>query len=427
MNLPWYHVVFQEAAKAVGLSEPNPPVGAAIVHPHRPKILAAGFTGAPGDLHAEARAISNAKDQGTSLAGARMWVSLEPCSHFGRTPPCASLIAESEISEVHIAVRDPNPEAAGGMNFLAENNVKTTVLSRQQLYPEFTEEMAWTLEPFLYSVQNSSAAMTLKWAQDADGNLAPAVGSSGSITSDVARGLMHHFRILHRVVIGSPGSVRWDMPGLNPRIERPLLWKNVSDFMKIMIEAAYERKQTPVKRVLWLPATNFDSEKWEALLRKQNQIDGGENLYVICPEEAQSQNKLLWDVMGYPASHWFSLTAEGSLGSQIQRIKQIVLHLGSNRFMIEAGPSLSESLTRHKIAEYLLVFASQTKSKFGENARGCEMAAFIARNPMLEPGARAFGYELVARHEIKNESVLFWRRADLLDAILIPPAHKKER
>ena len=99
------------AENAIGLSEPNPRVGCVIVCADGRR--AEGHTHEAGGLHAEAHALQQARQQGLNLQGATVWVSLEPCSHQGRTPPCSHALVEAGVARVHVALSDPNPLVAG--------------------------------------------------------------------------------------------------------------------------------------------------------------------------------------------------------------------------------------------------------------------------------------------------------------------------
>ena len=110
------------AARAMYIATPNPRVGCVIVRDGR--ILGEGSTQAPGSNHAEVEALLDARKNGHDLHGATAYVTLEPCSHFGRTPPCATALIEARLARVIAAVEDPNPLVAGrGLAMLRDNGV----------------------------------------------------------------------------------------------------------------------------------------------------------------------------------------------------------------------------------------------------------------------------------------------------------------
>ena len=111
------------SSHAVGLSNPNPPVGAVLVKDG--EIIAEGFTGSPGTPHAEAAAILKA---GSLASGSSLYVTLEPCSHYGRTAPCVQSIIEAGIKKVHASLIDPDPRVNGlGIEILRDSGVEVVV------------------------------------------------------------------------------------------------------------------------------------------------------------------------------------------------------------------------------------------------------------------------------------------------------------
>ncbi|UQA63938.1 bifunctional diaminohydroxyphosphoribosylaminopyrimidine deaminase/5-amino-6-(5-phosphoribosylamino)uracil reductase RibD [Polyangium aurulentum] len=115
---------------ARGATEPNPMVGAIIVSPSG-EILGRGWHHAAGKPHAEVEALQDAVAAGRDVRGATMVVTLEPCNHFGRTPPCTEAILAAGIAHVHVALRDPNPIAAGGMERLEAAGVRTSIAGEE--------------------------------------------------------------------------------------------------------------------------------------------------------------------------------------------------------------------------------------------------------------------------------------------------------
>ncbi len=133
---------------ARGRTEPNPMVGAILVSPFG-EILGRGWHRAAGQPHAEIEALRDASAAGRDVRGATLVVSLEPCNHYGRTPPCTNAILESGIEHVHIAMRDPNPIAAGGLERLRQAGVAVTLAG-----PPVREAAARQNEAFLQWVRN---------------------------------------------------------------------------------------------------------------------------------------------------------------------------------------------------------------------------------------------------------------------------------
>ena len=151
---------FQLAAKGEGFTKPNPMVGAVIVHNDR--IIGEGNHRRFGEAHAEVNAVNSVKDQ-SLLKDSTLYVSLEPCVHYGKTPPCAELIVSKGIPRVVIAVRDPNPNVSGkGVAMMRESGI--------EVIEGMLEDEARGLNSFFFLNQlESRPYVILKWAQSKDG------------------------------------------------------------------------------------------------------------------------------------------------------------------------------------------------------------------------------------------------------------------
>jgi diaminohydroxyphosphoribosylaminopyrimidine deaminase/5-amino-6-(5-phosphoribosylamino)uracil reductase len=198
------------AARAKGSTFPNPAVGAVIVDAAG-NVAGEGATGICGGPHAERRAL---KQAGAAAAGATMYVTLEPCSHFGRTPPCADAIAEAGIGTVVAAVKDPNPLVNGkGFKRLRAGGVavRAGLLER---------EAALINEDFLWAAANRRPWVALKLAMTLDGRIADCGGGSKWITSPAARQAAHDIRRRHGAIGVGAGTLIADDPKLTARCGR---------------------------------------------------------------------------------------------------------------------------------------------------------------------------------------------------------------
>ncbi|MBN1604083.1 MAG: bifunctional diaminohydroxyphosphoribosylaminopyrimidine deaminase/5-amino-6-(5-phosphoribosylamino)uracil reductase RibD [Chitinispirillaceae bacterium] len=191
-----------------GTTFPNPAVGAVIVV--RGIIVGQGATNPWGGLHAEKAAIAMA---GEKTFGATMYVTLEPCCHFHgkKTPPCTNAIIEAGISEVYVALEDPNPLVAGkGITQLREAGVRVHLgLLR--------DESTLLNEDFIKGVTSRKAWVTLKLAQTFDGRIADQCGNSKWITGEDSREYVHELRRRHAAVAVGIATLRADNPRLNVR------------------------------------------------------------------------------------------------------------------------------------------------------------------------------------------------------------------
>lgn len=196
----------REARKAVGRTCPNPPVGAVVVR--RGRIVGAGHTAPAGGPHAEPRAL---REAGARAHGATVYVTLEPCAHFGRTPPCVAALLEAGVGRVVVGVRDPNPHVAGGgVEALRAAGVAVDVGIA-------ADECAEILRPFRKHVTTGRPLVTLKLAASLDGRIATARGDSRWITGEPARRLVHRWRDAADAVMVGAGTVIADDPRLTCR------------------------------------------------------------------------------------------------------------------------------------------------------------------------------------------------------------------
>jgi len=197
------------ARKGEGRASPNPMVGAVIVKDGR--IIGEGYHVCCGESHAEINAIRGARE---SIAGATFYVTLEPCTHQGRTPPCVQALIREQPARVVIGAIDPNPVVAGrGVAALRAQGIETVVGVRE-------EECRRLNEKFFKFMTTGLPFVTLKYAQTLDGRIAGAGGHSRWISSLPARRYAHRLRSVHDAVLVGTGTVRHDDPELTVRLVR---------------------------------------------------------------------------------------------------------------------------------------------------------------------------------------------------------------
>ncbi len=199
-----------------GWCHPNPMVGAVIVKDGR--IIGEGFHQRSGQLHAERNAIANAKAKaGESaadlLTGAAIYVTLEPCCHYGKTPPCTEAIIESRIGRVVIGSRDPNPLVAGkGAKILREAGI--------EVEEDFLREECDAINPvFFHYIETKTPYVIMKYAMTADGKIATKTGASQWITGQQSLQEVHRLRHACMGIMAGIGTVLADDPTLNCRWE----------------------------------------------------------------------------------------------------------------------------------------------------------------------------------------------------------------
>jgi diaminohydroxyphosphoribosylaminopyrimidine deaminase / 5-amino-6-(5-phosphoribosylamino)uracil reductase len=196
------------AATAKGRTNPNPVVGAILVKDG--VIVGSGLHRKAGEPHAEVHAFRMAGDH---AKGATLYVTLEPCSHFGKTPPCANLVRESEVCRVVVAMQDPNPQVAGrGINLIREAGIEVEV--------GILEEEAKLLnERFIHNMLTKTPFVISKVANTLDGKIATYNGHSKWITGEDSRHNVHLLRNEVDAILVGIGTVLADDPMLTTRLE----------------------------------------------------------------------------------------------------------------------------------------------------------------------------------------------------------------
>jgi len=195
--------------RAAGSSGPNPPVGCVLVRDD--VVIAEGATAPAGGPHAEVVALRAAGD---AARGATAIVTLEPCDHHGRTPPCTAALQAAGIAEVHVLLRDPDPVAAGGLERLEQLGIRTVDVG--VALPGLAQAAAHDLRGFLARVRLARPHVTLKLAQTADGVVTPSPG--GYLTGPAARARVHRLRQESDAVLVGSGTVTTDDPRLDVRL-----------------------------------------------------------------------------------------------------------------------------------------------------------------------------------------------------------------
>ncbi len=196
----------KEARLAVGVSRPNPPVGAVVVRDNQ--IVGRGHTQVPGKAHAEVMALRAAGD---AASGSDLYVTLEPCCHYGRTPPCTEAIIAARIKRVFFSHGDPNPQVAGKTRLILESagiQVQENV---------GTPGMEYFYEAYDYYVENRRVFVELKIAQTKDGFIAGPQHERLAITGDKANQWTHQLRAASDAIVIGGSTLVKDDPRLNVR------------------------------------------------------------------------------------------------------------------------------------------------------------------------------------------------------------------
>ncbi len=279
------------AKLALGHASPNPAVGAVVVK--EGVIVGEGYTQPPGSHHAEVVALQQA---GEKARGATMYVTLEPCSYYGRTPPCTQAIAAAGIAEVHLSIVDPNPLVCGrGKAELEAAGVRTFL-------GEYEEEARGINESYIKFITSGVPFVLAKFAMSLDGKIATKTGDSRWISGEESRRYVHCLRHQVDAIMVGVNTIIADDPQLTARAGREG-GKAEKQPLRIIVDS---RGRTPTTaRVLQMPgktlvavAGEIESAKAGALTQtgaevlrlpsREEQVDLGELLRVLGKREVTS-------------------------------------------------------------------------------------------------------------------------------------------
>jgi diaminohydroxyphosphoribosylaminopyrimidine deaminase/5-amino-6-(5-phosphoribosylamino)uracil reductase len=246
------------ARRGLGRTSPNPMVGAVIVR--EGKVIAEGYHHAAGRDHAEADALKHARED---VAGATMYVTLEPCSHYGRTPPCADALIAASVGRVVIGMDDPDRQVRGrGIRKLKAAGIAVTVGVLEAACRALNEA-------YIKHRTTGRPWVTLKFAGSLDGRIATAAGNARWISSPESRKLAHRLRARHDAILAGIGTVLADDPELTVRLVRgrnPL--RIVLDAgLRIPPAARVLGEQEKAKTIV-VTAAGADAEKAAALKKR---------------------------------------------------------------------------------------------------------------------------------------------------------------
>ncbi|MBQ9149754.1 bifunctional diaminohydroxyphosphoribosylaminopyrimidine deaminase/5-amino-6-(5-phosphoribosylamino)uracil reductase RibD [bacterium] len=197
------------AKKAKGNNYPNPFVGAIVFDEEKEEIISSGYHQKYGEAHAEVNAIKDAKG---NTIGKTLIVNLEPCSHYGKTPPCADLIIKSGFKRVVVAMKDPNKKASGGIEKLKSAGIEVVL--------GILEDEAKELNKiFLKNILTQKPYVMLKTATTLDSKIALLNGKSKWITNEKSRIFVQKLRSEYQAIMSASGTILADNPQLNVRIK----------------------------------------------------------------------------------------------------------------------------------------------------------------------------------------------------------------
>ena len=332
MQLSHLHTAQALAERALTLSNPNPRVGCVLTDAQG-RVVGQGHTQSAGSAHAEVMALRDAHAQGHNLRGGTAYVTLEPCSHHGRTPPCCDALVQAGLAEVVIATTDPNPLVAGqGAQRLRAAGLRVEVLPTAS--PESMAARELNIG-FFSRMLRGRPWVRLKMATSLDGISALPNGVSQWITGELARADGHAWRARACAVLTGLGTVRQDNPRLDVRAV-----------------------PTPRQPHLYVVDSRFETPTSAALLQPLASGQPREVHIVGTESQAQAHPDRL-AALRSAGAHTLALKAEGMDPKAKLDLAELMAHLGRsgvNELHVEAGHGLNASLLRGDWVDECLIY-----------------------------------------------------------------------
>lgn len=358
-----------------GRTNPNPLVGAVIVKDG--KIIGEGYHHVYGDLHAERDALKNCYERGENPNGAAIYVTLEPCCHFGKQPPCTHALAEAGISRVVVGSRDPNPLVHGkGNSYLREHGIFVE--------EDFMRAECDSLNPvFFHYIQKNTPFVALKYAMTLDGKIATKSGESKWITNEKSREFVHVLRNRYSAIMAGIGTVLADDPMLNCRLKnkngesagRNPVRVICDSNLKIPLESKIVKTAREIPTIVACAKSGRSGEEKVIFDEKKSML---QNSGVEVIETASAENS----------------------GAQVD-LKELMKILGEKKIdgvLVEGGAELNYGILKAGIADKIYAFVAP--KIFGGPAKSP-----VAGEGVSLPG-EAFGFKLEKISQFDDDVLL---------------------
>ncbi|MGF1649828.1 MAG: bifunctional diaminohydroxyphosphoribosylaminopyrimidine deaminase/5-amino-6-(5-phosphoribosylamino)uracil reductase RibD [Hyphomicrobiaceae bacterium] len=365
------------ARRGLGRTAPNPSVGAVVFDPLRRLIVGEGVTADGGRPHAEPLAIAAA---GSSAHGATMAVTLEPCSHFGRSPPCADAIVSAGLGRVIYALLDPDPRVSGrGLARLRAAGIEAVPAGA-----DFAEQARWQMRGHILRMTERRPFVQIKIAVDRTGQIAE--GRSGRpawVTGALARRRGHLLRAEADAIVVGSGTVAADDPSLDCRLEG--------------LQA-----HSPVRVVIGRAALPPAGKLYRAA--------------TSCP----SAGPPVWHITALNAA---PAHASGEAWANGERIvaplvggriwlpaaMDALVARGITRVLIEGGPRLWQAFAGHKLVDEIVVFQARAPHEDGGHRRAEPHDAIAAAQHAINRYCRGLNLVCVDHHPLGRDDMTIWR------------------
>ena len=323
----WMTRALRLAEQGRGFVSPNPLVGCVLVD-RDGEVIGEGAHLRFGDAHAEANALASVQDS-ESLQGATAYVTLEPCTHQGKTPPCAPALSESGLSRVVIALQDPNPNVSGGgAAWLKSQGIEVEM----GVCKEEAEEQN---RAFLHWVETGLPYVQLKWAQTLDGFVADKEGNSQWISGKESRRMVHQWRSEVDAVLVGSSTVLADNPRLTVRhVEGRQPRRVILDSKGILPPTAQVFQDEFSDKTIWITSNSVQSG--------QANVD---------------------PILELLSSHPFngtrlSVQQDDQGHCSLRSVLRTLAEQDITSVMVEAGPTLSASFLRENLVDQIDVFTA---------------------------------------------------------------------
>ncbi len=304
-------IAIELAKRAVGTTFPNPPVGCVIVKDS--KIISTSFTQPQGKTHAEVSAINKANPE--DLKDAILFVTMEPCSHFGKSPPCVNSIIPSGIKKVVIANKDVNPKVnGGGIKALQEAGIEvvTGICEKQAMEINY---------PFFRSITQKLPFVTLKMGASLDGKIALSNGKSKWVTSEYARQYSQMLRYRNDAIMVGANTVINDDPSLTLRLE------GLEKYSPIRVVIDKDSKIPKIAKI------HHDTDKYKTIIFTKENIE---------------------------------LSKTNSNHLDLRKVLEKLSDIGICRILLEGGASLATSFLKEDIIDEIQIISAP--KIFGDDA-----------------------------------------------------------
>jgi diaminohydroxyphosphoribosylaminopyrimidine deaminase/5-amino-6-(5-phosphoribosylamino)uracil reductase len=347
------------ALRGHGGAEPNPMVGCVIATAEGEPI-AEGYHRRCGGPHAEVHALAAAGDR---ARGATAYVTLEPCAHHGRTPPCAEALVRAGVARVVFARVDPNPAAQGGAEALRRAGIEAVHMPHAAA--------AALTDAFARRVQERMPRVIAKWASTCDGHCASDPGHGRWISSARSRLMVHRERARVDAVLTTAATVVADDPHLMPRVNRA--------------------RRVP-RRIVIDPTLRIAADARVIRTSSEGSVE------IACDPRARSNRSPVdMDALERAGIRWHDLDAGARIGGNLRALLRDLAADGVSTVLTEAGPTLVRALLAEDLVDDAWVFTAPSVPGHAASARW----------PQPDPAT----FECVDERQRSGDAVRLWRRA----------------